>query len=69
MVIENVNRGPECLAIFGTGIGVAAMVVILRLWIRVRILRKVGADDWLMAASLVNDTALMFANTTLSSPF
>lgn len=54
MPFEDHSRGPELLAIFGTGTGVAAILVILRLWVRIRILRKVGADDWILFVSLVN---------------
>jgi hypothetical protein len=53
MGFQHQNRGPEFLAIFGTGTGIAAITVILRLWVRSRIIRKVGADDWVVAASLV----------------
>ena len=53
MASEDHSRGPELLAIFGTGTAVATIMVILRLWVRTRIIRKVGADDWIVAASLV----------------
>lgn len=45
MALKDQNRGPQFLAVFGTGTAIAAIVVILRLWVRVRIIRKVGADD------------------------
>ena len=48
------NRGPESLAIFCTGTAIAAIAVVLRLWVRNKIVRKVGLDDWIVAASLVN---------------
>ena len=54
MPFEDHSRGPELLAIFGTGTGVAAILVILRLWVRIRILRKVGTDDCIVFVSLVN---------------
>ena len=57
---ESHDRGPEFLAIFGTGAAIAAIVVILRVWIRVRILRKVGIDDWVVSASLVTTWVFMF---------
>lgn len=47
------NRGPEFLAVCCTGIAIAAVTVILRLWVRIKIVRKVGVDDWLAAISLV----------------
>lgn len=52
MAVKDNNRGPEILAVFGTGAGVAATVVILRLWARARIIHKVGADDWTVLASM-----------------
>ena len=42
------------MAIFGTGTAIASILVILRLWVRARIIRKVGADDWVVAISLVS---------------
>lgn len=53
MFAHEENRGAMFLAVMGTATIVAGIVVILRLWVRVRIVRNVGADDWLMAASLV----------------
>ena len=47
------NRGPQFLAIFCTGTAFATVLVLLRFWIRARILRKVGLDDWFVVASLV----------------
>ncbi|MCJ1229370.1 hypothetical protein MMC12_006036 [Toensbergia leucococca] len=47
------NRGPEFLAIFGTGTAIATVLVSLRLWVRSRIVRKVGLDDWIIAASMI----------------
>lgn len=52
MAIADKNKGPEILAVFGTGAGVATLVVIFRLWARAHIIRKVGADDWTVFASL-----------------
>ena len=53
MGAESDNRGPELVAVFATGTGVAAILVALRLWVRWRVIRKVGLDDWVVAASLV----------------
>ena len=53
MAFQDHNKGPEVLAVFGTGTALASIAVILRLWVRARILRKIGADDWIMAISLV----------------
>ena len=48
------NRGPEIIAIFCSLTTIAAITVALRLWTRSQIVRKVGADDWLMAVALVS---------------
>lgn len=50
---EHANRGPELMALFTAGIAIAAISVILRLWVRLKIIRKAGVDDWVVAASLV----------------
>ena len=47
------DRGPTILALLYSGSAVAAAIVALRLWVRVKIIRNVGLDDWLVAASLV----------------
>ena len=49
----DVNRGPEFVAIFCTGTAIAAIVVALRLWVRNKIVKKVGLDDRIVTASLV----------------
>ena len=47
------DRGPQFLTVFGTGTAIASILVLLRLWVRAYIIRKVGLDDWFVAASLV----------------
>lgn len=54
MALEDHNKGPAFLAIFGTGTAVAAICVFLRLWVRSRIIRKMGSDDWIVAVSIVS---------------
>ena len=53
MTLADRNRGPEILAVFCSGTALAALAVALRLWVRARLIRKVGLDDWLVALSLV----------------
>ena len=54
-----INHGPDTylggvlVAAFGTGVGFAVVFVALRIWTRVKILRKTGADDWTVLISLV----------------
>lgn len=52
------DRGPTILAILYSGTVLAAIAVALRLWVRIKFLRKVGLDDWLVAASLVSGASL-----------
>ena len=60
MAVMDDNRGPEFLAIFGTGTAIATVLVSLRLWVRSRIVRKVGLDDWIIAASMVGFSQLLY---------
>ena len=48
---EERNRGDTSYAIFSAGTVVAAVIVVLVLWLRTR---KWGADEWFMGASYVN---------------
>ena len=57
MTLEDHNRGPVFLAVFGTGTAVATIAVLLRMWVRARIVRKIGADDWIVLVSLVKSIA------------
>ena len=47
------DKGPEMLAIFCTLTGIATILVALRFWVRMKYLRKLGADDWVVLISLV----------------
>ena len=67
MAQEDQNRGPLVLAIFGTGVGIATVLVLLRIWVRIRLLRKVGADDWFTGVSLVHLSTLGFWSVLLQS--
>lgn len=53
MYAHEQDRGAIFLAVMGTATILACFLVILRLWVRIRIVRNIGADDWIMAASLV----------------
>ena len=56
---NHANRGPLLIGVFGAGVGVATILVALRLWIRVKMLQKTGWDDWLISGSLVRDLSLV----------
>ena len=47
------NRGPEILAICGTLVALSVIIVTLRIWVRARIIRQVGIDDWTIIAATV----------------
>jgi len=49
----DINRGPEILAITGTLVGLALAVVCLRVYVRVFMVKHMGADDWTMVAAMV----------------
>ncbi|PYI00144.1 hypothetical protein BO71DRAFT_393762 [Aspergillus ellipticus CBS 707.79] len=50
---ESQNKGPRILAVFWILTGLATVAVSARLFIRMKILRNPGADDWLVAVSMV----------------
>ncbi|KAK7960703.1 hypothetical protein PG988_011917 [Apiospora saccharicola] len=60
----DVNRGPEILAVTGTLVGIALCVVLLRLWVRLRMVRQLGWDDFFVAAAM----ALLFAEMIIIVP-
>jgi hypothetical protein len=47
------NKGGQILAICGVLVAVCLVIVMLRIWVRARIIRQVGADDWTMIAAMV----------------
>jgi hypothetical protein len=52
------NNSGTLLAIHGTFCGVAILVVLLRLYVRVFMLKSLGIDDYVMLAAAVGDPAL-----------
>lgn len=60
----DVNRGPEILAVTGTLVGATLCVVLLRLWVRLRMVRQPGWDDFFVAAAM----ALLFAEMMVIVP-
>lgn len=49
----DVNRGGEILVVCGTLVGLSVAVVILRVWVRAKLVRLVGLDDYFMIAATV----------------
>ncbi|KAK7990463.1 hypothetical protein PG990_014743 [Apiospora arundinis] len=60
----DVNRGPEILAVTGTLVGVTLCIVLLRLWVRLRLVRQLGWDDFFVVAAMV----LLFAEMMIIIP-
>ncbi|KAK8117730.1 uncharacterized protein PG998_006011 [Apiospora kogelbergensis] len=60
----DVNRGPEILAVTGTLVGVTLCVVLLRIWVRLRLVRQLGWDDFFVVAAM----ALLFAEMMIIIP-
>ncbi|KAK3938962.1 hypothetical protein QBC46DRAFT_155181 [Diplogelasinospora grovesii] len=46
------NRGPQILAICGSMVGLTLALVLLRVWVRVRMIRSFGWDDIFMVAAM-----------------
>ncbi|KAH8888543.1 integral membrane protein [Thozetella sp. PMI_491] len=49
----DVNRGPEVLASCGSLVAITLVLVILRSYVRVRVVRSFGLDDWAMVGAMV----------------
>jgi hypothetical protein len=48
------NRGPQLAAVMAVLLGLAWISMILRGYVRLRMLRSFGLDDWLAVAALVS---------------
>lgn len=54
------NRGPEILAVCGALVGLALVVVLLRVYVRARMVRHLGLDDYTIIAAMVCTTSQLF---------
>ena len=63
------NRGPEILAVCGALVGLALVVVLLRIYVRARMVRHVGVDDWTIIAAMVCSTCLRSSPSTISARY
>jgi len=52
--LEQENRAPALIGVMTSGLIVSLVVLSLRFWVRTRIVRKVGADDWASLLSFVS---------------
>ncbi|KAG7105419.1 hypothetical protein HYQ44_016731 [Verticillium longisporum] len=60
----DVNRGPQILGVCGAMVGLALVFVVLRVYVRVAIIRKLGWDDYCMIVAM----AVMFAEMMVILP-
>lgn len=58
----DVNRGGEILAITGTMVGLALAFVALRIVVRLKVVKHLGGDDWVMIAAMVGAISPMTAD-------
>ncbi|KAF6827312.1 integral membrane family protein [Colletotrichum musicola] len=63
-LLPDINRGPEILSICGSLVAVSVVIVAMRMWVRVRIFKLVGWDDYTMVAA----TAVVFAEMMIIIP-
>jgi hypothetical protein len=54
------NRGPEILAICGSMVAVALASVLLRIWVRARVIGEMGWDDHVIIAAMVSHESFPF---------
>lgn len=65
------NRGPEILSICGAMVSIALLTVILRIWVRARVIGEMGWDDHVIIAAMVRHHLSFFPfgrQLTLSRP-
>ncbi|KAL3425733.1 integral membrane family protein [Phlyctema vagabunda] len=60
----DINRGPQILAICGTLVGLTIVTILLRLWVRIKIIRQLGWDDYFMVAAM----AILFVEMMIFIP-
>ncbi|KAI4623708.1 uncharacterized protein J4E88_009345 [Alternaria novae-zelandiae] len=60
---ELANRGPELQAVCSTFVSLAFITTVLRVYVRARIVKAFGADDWWMVAALC--AHVMFATCAI----
>lgn len=52
----NVDKGPDILIACSISVGVALVMVVLRLIVRLKVLRNVGWDDYFITAAMVGSS-------------
>ncbi|KAI8298358.1 hypothetical protein K4K59_002868 [Colletotrichum sp. SAR11_240] len=60
----DINRGPEILATCGSLVGISVVIVMMRMYVRAKIVRLVGWDDWCIVAA----TVVIFAEMMVILP-
>lgn len=65
------TKGPKIIGVFWVMVGLTLAMVVSRLYIRAGVLRNMGSDDWLIAASMVASIhkIVSFARNKANQPF
>ena len=50
---EDVSNGPGIIAVVGTFTGISALFVAARLYVRIKLMRNLGSDDYLIVLAMV----------------
>lgn len=57
---DDVNNGTAIIAIVGSFTAVSALFVAARLYVRVKLLRNLGLDDYLIVLAMVRPSSIYF---------
>ena len=55
---EDVSDGPAIIAIVGTFTGISALFVAARLYVRIKLMRNIGLDDYLIVLAMVRPPSI-----------
>ena len=67
---EDVSNGPGIIAVVGTFTGISALFVAARLYVRIKLMRNLGSDDYLIVLAMVRlprTKARLWASSLLTS--
>lgn len=57
--MEDENRGPKILGVLWALTSLTTLVVLARMYIRIKLLKNFGSDDWLIVLSMVREPTLL----------
>lgn len=58
------NRGPQLQAVCSTFVSLAFVSVLLRIYVRLRLVKAFGWDDWFMVLAMVRRANIQSMNST-----